>query len=522
MSVLYRALWSDEALTNNREVLSLARKCFCTWATHDHEWDTLPEGDTVIGARRVTLRTVDGDGTHGLEGVSIEAPPGNGDSETVWTTTMRVAASADRVYSWVELSMETDDLTQRVKVGRPRLVDELLRLPGQHMLGASLVYTDVLDVPVDGVPILISQLRNPKRSLPMLVFSEPGDPDDGRWLRIAERTARRAGGVATVVTLRNPAATAFRSSLGQLSVWGGAERTYVPAPLESEADGWRHRYIPAHRMQAADIATVDRLVYAVTQLSTQRRPPTVFALFDGSVDGRSAQLVSDINELGFELELEREERGQVERTLAKANGHLRRLEKELDERGLAELFWETHDTPAEQDEPDEPDEVQDVTDAVLTAQLTLTDWVVLPDSAPRELDGIDSGPNAYAWGNTTWRGLRALAAYARAKAAGATGDFWAWCERGEPHAWPATPKKLSMRESETVENNAGLRRARIFPVVEDVDATGSIYMGAHLKISEGGGDLAPRVYFHDDTGGTTGKVHVGFVGPHHLVPNTRS
>lgn len=44
-------------------------------------------------------------------------------------------------------------------------------------------------------------------------------------------------------------------------------------------------------------------------------------------------------------------------------------------------------------------------------------------------------------------------------------------------------------------------------------------MLAHLKISEGGGNLAPRVYFHDDTSGSTGKVHIGLVGPHYLVPN---
>ena len=47
-------------------------------------------------------------------------------------------------------------------------------------------------------------------------------------------------------------------------------------------------------------------------------------------------------------------------------------------------------------------------------------------------------------------------------------------------------------------------------------------MQAHLKISEGGGDLAPRIDFHDDTMGETKRVHVGFVGPHHLVPNTKS
>lgn len=47
-------------------------------------------------------------------------------------------------------------------------------------------------------------------------------------------------------------------------------------------------------------------------------------------------------------------------------------------------------------------------------------------------------------------------------------------------------------------------------------------MLSHLKIAEGGGDLAPRIYFYDDTGGPTGKVHVGFVGPHYLMPNTKS
>lgn len=47
-------------------------------------------------------------------------------------------------------------------------------------------------------------------------------------------------------------------------------------------------------------------------------------------------------------------------------------------------------------------------------------------------------------------------------------------------------------------------------------------MRAHLKSAEGGGDLAPRVYFHDDSDGPTRKVHVGVIGPHYLMPNARS
>ncbi len=44
-------------------------------------------------------------------------------------------------------------------------------------------------------------------------------------------------------------------------------------------------------------------------------------------------------------------------------------------------------------------------------------------------------------------------------------------------------------------------------------------MEAHCKIAEGGGRLSPRVYFHDDTKGATGLVHVGFIGPHRYVRN---
>lgn len=116
-----------------------------------------------------------------------------------------------------------------------------------------------------------------------------------------------------------------------------------------------------------------------------------------------------------------------------------------------------------------------------------------------------------------------MAAYAEERAAGwSQGGFWEWCARGGPVCWPATTKKLSMTESETVQNAAKLRASRVFAVDPEVNGSGHIQMLAHLKVSEGGGNLAPRIYFHDDTNGVTKKVHVGFVGPHRLVPNKQS
>jgi hypothetical protein len=183
-------------------------------------------------------------------------------------------------------------------------------------------------------------------------------------------------------------------------------------------------------------------------------------------------------------------------------------------------IWSAPDEPGEPDLPSE--EITCVSDAVTLAQENLGGYLSIPESAPCDLDGIDVAAKAFAWGNRTWRGLRALAEYVKAKRSGFKGDFWTWCENGDTLAWPASTKTLAMTESEKVMTNGKLRKRREFAVSTDVYPSGVILMTAHLKISEGGGDLAPRVYFHDDTGGKTGKVHVGFVGPHYLVPNTKS
>jgi hypothetical protein len=63
------------------------------------------------------------------------------------------------------------------------------------------------------------------------------------------------------------------------------------------------------------------------------------------------------------------------------------------------------------------------------------------------------------------------------------------------------------------------RDDRIFEIDQRVSDDGRILMQAHCKIAEGGGALSPRLYFHDDTDGPTGMIHVGFVGPHKYVRN---
>ena len=99
-------------------------------------------------------------------------------------------------------------------------------------------------------------------------------------------------------------------------------------------------------MAACRSSGIDRLVYAVTQMSTRRQVPAVFNVFVAE-DTRSIDLGehtrmqrsgSSTSSCG------REERAEVERELATVKGRLIRLTQALRERGEeGGTVWETHD-----------------------------------------------------------------------------------------------------------------------------------------------------------------------------------
>jgi hypothetical protein len=164
-----------------------------------------------------------------------------------------------------------------------------------------------------------------------------------------------------------------------------------------------------------------------------------------------------------------------------------------------------------------PDEVSTIGEAIEWAGLLPN--IEIHEQAPVEIEKLETPVNAGAWAKTLWRGLRALDAYASGQYS-VPGGFFEWCrDSPSPCVWPESNKKLAMRESDGVMNNQRLRSARLLPVDTTVDGSGRIEMVAHLKIAQGGGPLAPRVYFYDDTSGATKKVHVGYIGPHSNMPN---
>lgn len=145
------------------------------------------------------------------------------------------------------------------------------------------------------------------------------------------------------------------------------------------------------------------------------------------------------------------------------------------------------------------------------------EYVVLGD-VESEVDKLRRQVQEENWLNRSWEALLALEEYARLKkerGAAELPHFHAYLL--DPQAEHIIPRtRYSSTESKGVMTNGRFVAARTFPVPRRVDPSGKVIMEAHIRIGSGK-PPAPRLHFHDDTSGETGKIYVGHIGPH--LPN---
>ncbi len=158
-----------------------------------------------------------------------------------------------------------------------------------------------------------------------------------------------------------------------------------------------------------------------------------------------------------------------------------------------------------------------VAEVIELARARLRHVVIGPTD--QEAAELDVHASASLCAAKAWDALLALESFAAARSSGEfAGGFRHWCLRPDDHSHAVSAQAVAMGESETVDCNPELRAKRVFPVPPDVVPDGKIYMPAHIKLLKRG-DVAPRLHFHDDSGGATGKVYVGYIGRH--LPTAR-
>ncbi|MGW2260965.1 hypothetical protein ACWCXE_24595 [Streptomyces sp. NPDC001780] len=470
-------------------------------------------------------------------------------NDGTWQSTLVVRADPreDDRRTWLQVDIEhrpaSPDLRPK-RANTPKIAKLLLEsLEAQDGLAAVVASPDFIE-PED-VDEVIEELCDETRRLPIVVASVPRGADATKWAEsVVEPAFSYLPGLAILYVLTPEAQPLFNKALEYHPVFGGGIRTYLPGiDLAWKPDAQRHPVMARSTIEAAPrraasvlasmpqrLALRQPLPAPLDTLPVQRTRPRPAArgsevekltvenqtLYDMLAQAEQTETAhaDEISALRSELKQtgDREygligENEELEAELRRLRRRVRALEAGLEKVGEYELAH----TPTE-----EPVNAPSSFDEILGRLQELPQLTFTGDAKITRALDEQSVSN---WVEMAWDALLALQDFAAASAAGTTcGDFRAWCSKPPNDAHPFSAGKVKMKESDTVGNRGRWRKQRTFAVPTSVDPSGEIYMEAHLRIG-GGNTVAPRLHFYDDGPGT-GRVYVGYIGPH--LTNTRT
>ena len=526
--MIYRSIVEIE----DGELLHVAPEIFMAWARRKVKQPTLEvpvDGQPVEVSREFEVTAVQAaqDATAVYRAQLYE----NRSTEEI-KTTFTVLQGEGETWFWLDLERWADDAWGGSWTPyAPGLVNTVL--DGQHCA------RDGLDLPAEPTSIegqvgetLARAVRDEKRTLPVVVLapsiSELRESSEKPYERAAE-IQRRVAGIAPVFVLGEGAVAAFSRGMlragEDMDVRPGAVRAFLPG-TGGEADRQsRHRFVPfskvdGRRREAAALIVAPPLLRAACHQS----PPALWASLrklpefsGGKLDDASLdELIENAGETEARALADAKEAHRIasesQEQLDDAREELDELLSKLEdaERRADYANAQLRERNVEMVEPPDDQFVPDFCEEVC-------------DEVARKFDRLEMGPRVRegaeqldahvkpSWARKALRTFQALQAYAAAKAEGFEGNFRQFCDTGQSSVIPTS--WLALQESETTDNNARFRSLRTFEVPSDVASAEEIYMPAHVKLEQGG-DPAPRIFFHDDTGGATGSIHVGWFGPH--------
>ncbi|MET9954464.1 hypothetical protein ABZ135_23375 [Streptomyces sp. NPDC006339] len=452
-----------------------------------------------------------------------------------------------------------------LRPARPALVEKLVgALRPRDGLAHLTLHAQVVNT--GGVDTLVDILCDPDRRLPVVVAACPLQPGS-LWSQRLQKMMPKCAGDASLYLLDDiEAVDAFRRVIGEHHrVAPGAVRTFLPDVDPAwPPDGPRHRLLTGARIsdpkdlaflfvarQVQRHAREAELPGALLTVSfpdeQQRKQEERRAVQDAA---RAHAQAVPAHALEKEVTVLREENGilaqllsEGDRDLSEARRretlaertvqHLRQQLQQLTEsyhRELEDHLLTLEDVERAQNEAR-------VLRQRLHAQGRHADTVVLEQAAAQpatfeeltqrldELEhvlftadtaivvSLDDHELARTWAAKAWQGLRSLDSYAQAQKEGlVNGGYFEFCKTVPvPGARIFPVKQIAMGETEATRTAWG--GERIFPAPTELEPSGRMPMFAHLKLGSKG-TISPRIYFYDDSRGVTGKVVIGYLGPH--------
>ena len=479
------------------------------------------EGHSSADKCEVEVRqAIDGDASI-LQASLVEHKNPRGGAER-WITTATWITQLESGWVWIDVERESDEVFGVSPViAAPNLAGELLRHRSHDDAQVNLG-PNPLKVASSDVDALISVLFDVERTVPVVLFSADPSISPQKYGQRARRTAKDLAGCADVRMLTADSEDVFNTALPDISlkVYRGGARIYVPSMSEIDPQPYRHRYILSGRLTDRAHVAARRIGGMVLPMMLAQSPPAIFRnRLKPVIDRRDwEEIAIDLDrELNGPKGLKRlNENLRIEKAVAyeEATNSEREIDRLLRRNELLRArLRELNESPEMVEQDANYDESPSTCIEALEMAKRLP-HIEIHEEAPVEIDRLDESEDSELWARRTWRHLNSLNAYAEAKGPG----FPSWCENsGSDRA--ISSRFIAMSESQSVMNNPELRKHRTLPIDRAVEASGYVEMQAHLKPVQGGGMQIPRIYFHDDTKGRTGKVHIGFIGPHDRMPN---
>ena len=529
MSLLYRAIWQ----VTSDNLLEISHQEFTRWVRSKHPGLSLSnKGEGNIGG----VETLVDQGSSEVGSIKRwKLREDNGQDQWITTFTALQNAVGSEQWIWIDLENVSTAFLRQVNSASPKLARHLLAALPSSCRGSLSLSKDSIPLDVKDIDSFISSLKNPDRDLPLIVFSPNLRLLPQRSIDRVEKAANSLAGLGQVHLIMPDAIQPFRNAVGRdLNVWAGACRIYMPKINLESPNPRHHQQFEEHQLGRRLSDAGLRIFRYLSPYITRQRAPQIYNTLRGLLESQSESLFDELSAEYNDLdELYNDLQGKFEDVTLEAEI----LNNDLDtaHRNYRQV-WTAIKLAGVSDvvkghllgETDTDNRVLDKSpnscaEAVELARRTLKS-IRFPKEVCHDLDQLDQETESTVWAKAAWRGFVALNHYAERPQA-FSGGFWEWCQSDNDataRSWPATSKKLAMRESESVRNNEHFRNARILPVSTQVEPSGKIYMEAHLKIAQGGGPLAPRIYFYDDTRGKSGKIHIAFFGRHRYMPNTRT
>ena len=522
MSVQYRAVWQDD----RSDLIDTGRAVFQEWINGKNIELEVPDVGVINNnSYEVRVDYVSEDNIEALR-ITLDETP----DKQRWTTIVNWIIYGTNGWVWIDIEWVSDSISNQPLVSAPRLTSMLLDLRISSTCYLNLGPQPLRVESEADVDDLIKIIFDHNRSIPVVVFSVDQSLYPTRYTKRVENVARRLAGCADIRILTKQTQDQFDKLMAHIymSVFDGAVRIYLPDIDAYDPQPWKHRYIRSRHLPDDPLKASDLIVKRILPRIVTHRPPEIYdttvrrLLAGQNRDWQELALDQDIviSELKEEIRILRSELQKQKDEVWIAFETADDSEKEIDilKNSINKLENRLRMSNINPDVIEQAGETIDPPSSCMEAieRAQALEHIVIHPDAAQDIDRMDQNEHFALWGKRIYRHLQSLDAYSGAKASGFKGSFWDWCQNsGNMHTVP--PKFIAMKESESVRKNQSQITKRFLPIDKAVDPRGRIKMEAHLKPIEGGGMQIPRIYFHDDTLGNTGKVHIGFIGPH--MPN---